>query len=856
LDLISYSTRLCLAVFISTTSCCLSTGTTIRLARAQAFSRAYSHLKATSLPCNKRVIPGRSVGWLLFPGFPGAKKEYPGTPHDNRPQGVKQVVPSASPSIRHGINKEYSPFTHAPVVDDQLGLERRLPSCTHPSNLSQVPSLCCEQPTLRVSGSSVWDIHSTMAIHHDNPSSLGLGPRSRCPTSRISRRFPFRRTVMDNNGISSAPPLSSVRPLGVPGTSNQVGTSAMPGGSISGGGLRHTGSSCQATGRSLTRDLHMDTPSIAIPPIVPPEVDVLTREAHVSSGSYLPRSSSSSIVPVLDKFSPSSSSGVFHQCTGVRPVRSPLVAAAPACGSGGALDLSTTRRPPVHRCLQGRVGGSLSQPSVERPLVTRTASVAHKSVGVARSLPRRPSMEGFVAQEDNSISDRQLHCGRVCEQAGRDTLNRHDDLNATVVHPGRCLGNTDPGASYSGEIEYPRQLPVPLQFDSAIGMVVTPGQFSAPMPSLGDTTDRPLRDVMQCEVASLHQPRSRTNGTRDRCTVISLDKFDSIRLPSMDASSTSTQQDYTGAVPCVSGGASLDNKVMVPKAIGFTGGPASSSRANSTPSVPAPLGQISPEPAQSPSTRLETISNTLSEAGFSRTVSEVVVRSTRSSTSQLYNARWLRFRTWRSGSGLLDQPITVPMVADFLHYLRTEFNLRGATLDGYKSAIASSCDLAGIQISGNEILGKLLRSYSLDDVRRPRTVPKWSLPMVLDILRKPPFEPVALAPLPMLSRKTAFLLALASASRVSELHALDFSSLTHAPDWSSVTIRPLLEFVAKNQRSSMGPLGQRFIRIPALTPHLPSETKTALLCPIRALRAYLDRTAPHRDGRKRLVFVL
>ena len=67
-----------------------------------------------------------------------------------------------------------------------------------------------------------------------------------------------------------------------------------------------------------------------------------------------------------------------------------------------------------------------------------------------------------------------------------------------------------------------------------------------------------------------------------------------------------------------------------------------------------------------------------------------------------------------------------------------------------------------------------------------------------------------------LSYKTSFLLAFASAAGVSELHAIDNSSIRFSKDKKEVSCRALQEFLAKNQSTSAGPLGTRSYRIPAL----------------------------------------
>lgn len=52
------------------------------------------------------------------------------------------------------------------------------------------------------------------------------------------------------------------------------------------------------------------------------------------------------------------------------------------------------------------------------------------------------------------------------------------------------------------------------------------------------------------------------------------------------------------------------------------------------------------------------------------------------------------------------------------------------------------------------------------------TLPQWDKTLVLEVLCKPPFEPLNQIPFKMLSLKMALLLALTTAKRVSDLCAL------------------------------------------------------------------------------------
>ena len=101
-----------------------------------------------------------------------------------------------------------------------------------------------------------------------------------------------------------------------------------------------------------------------------------------------------------------------------------------------------------------------------------------------------------------------------------------------------------------------------------------------------------------------------------------------------------------------------------------------------------------------------------------------------------------------------------------------------------------------------------------------------------------------------LAQKTPFLLALASAKRIGELHALSYR-VSHTRDWGEVSFAFVTGFVAKTQDpSSLAPRFEGF-SVPALT-NARKNRIGRLLCPVRAVKVYLDRTAPHRPRCERL----
>ena len=91
--------------------------------------------------------------------------------------------------------------------------------------------------------------------------------------------------------------------------------------------------------------------------------------------------------------------------------------------------------------------------------------------------------------------------------------------------------------------------------------------------------------------------------------------------------------------------------------------------------------------------------------------------------------------------------------------------------------------------------------------------------------------------------KTAFLLALASGKRRSEIHAWVANKVPNLGQWEKVSLFPSSDFIAKNQLAREDSQSVSPVTIPVLTTIVDSQFKEdRTLCLVRALRYYLDRT--------------
>ena len=263
----------------------------------------------------------------------------------------------------------------------------------------------------------------------------------------------------------------------------------------------------------------------------------------------------------------------------------------------------------------------------------------------------------------------------------------------------------------------------------------------------------------------------------------------------------------------------------------------------------------SPGPSQSEPSCLAPRASAIQQAGFSAEVATRIEAPQRRSTRAIYESKWSVFVRWCEKNQVDFRTPSIEQIADFLLSLFQEKHLQPSTIEGYRTAIADKVGNSRIIISKDENLSRLLDSFHRDKPKGRRGVPTWNLSLVLHQLTQPPFEPLRKASLKYLTFKTVFLLALGSGKRRSEIHAWVHRNIRHQEDWSNVSLSPSPSFISKKHLAKEGPACVAPVIIPALAPSLDKSLKEdRSLCPVRALRYYLDKTKDLRSG-KELVFV-
>ena len=271
------------------------------------------------------------------------------------------------------------------------------------------------------------------------------------------------------------------------------------------------------------------------------------------------------------------------------------------------------------------------------------------------------------------------------------------------------------------------------------------------------------------------------------------------------------------------------------------------------------ISTIQPDPAEEPvkpePTCLAHRATTIKEQGFSEAVAAQIEAPQRGSTRSVYEAKWTIFTKWCLSNQVDFRAPPLKAIADFLLHLFQDRKLQPGTIDGYRSAIADKLGNSTINVSKYENLTRLLDSFYRDRPKGRRGIPSWNLSLVLHQLTQATFEPLKEASLKHLTFKTVFLLALGSGKRRSEIHAWLHKNIRHQLDWSKVSLYPSPSFLSNNYLAKEGPDSVAPVVIPALVPTLDKSLRgDRSLCPVRALRYYLDRTSDLRQN-KELVFV-
>ncbi|KAI2668937.1 ORF V: Enzymatic polyprotein [Labeo rohita] len=214
---------------------------------------------------------------------------------------------------------------------------------------------------------------------------------------------------------------------------------------------------------------------------------------------------------------------------------------------------------------------------------------------------------------------------------------------------------------------------------------------------------------------------------------------------------------------------------------------------------------------------------------LSPSVVNTLLQARAPSTRWLYDLKWCIFVNWCSSRG--EDP--------------RRCGVEGG-LDRHLSA-----STRGRSVGKHDLIIRFLKGARRLNPPRPHLIPSWDLAVVLQGLQRDPFEPLQSVEVDALSLKTVLLTALTSVKRVGDLQALSVNNacLEFGPADSHVVLRPRPGYVPKVPTT---PFRDQVVTLQAISSQ-EDDPNLTLLCPVRALRIYLERTQPFRRSEQLFV---
>ena len=151
-----------------------------------------------------------------------------------------------------------------------------------------------------------------------------------------------------------------------------------------------------------------------------------------------------------------------------------------------------------------------------------------------------------------------------------------------------------------------------------------------------------------------------------------------------------------------------------------------------------------------------------------------------------------------------------------------------SSVKAHRSMLSSVFCFKLPSLGEDRVLQDLLHSFAIERPRRPQAPPSWVLDAVLRHLMSSAFEPLESVSLRVLTKKTLFLVSLATAKRVSETQAL---SKTVAAIGIDLIVSFLPHFIAKTERVN-APFPHSF-HVLSLREFAGDLEEGSLLCPVR-----------------------
>ena len=811
-------------------------------------SRSYSERMCA------RTQAGR--GRVLFKGLPSPQAEREVETSD-RPLRVKQVHKRRH--LHHGHASTSEGDDRTGDVGHLARHEGRIPSCPHSRSVSKVLVLPSGQQTLYVSRSPIWPKSSTMGIHGGGSPSEGLVSGTPANTLPVSRRLAEPISHLPSGSDGNSGTLETVRGVGPSCEHGQIGANAGTVNCFPGGKAGLHGS------ESFPHD---HTPGASVGPSSAsalPDGPAL-RQGRVTVGPAECHGPDDSVrAPTF------ASTTVVGDSTDQEGTRQQGVATVDAPSSGGpsVVDVAvavvggdTVPRGPassngIHGCLPQGVGHSVRPEELERNVAK--GGPTYKLARTANSTHGASTPAVLDQRQGGSIHDRQHIGDRVSQEAGRHTLQLPTQVSSPHSDVRPVATGNDRSTPHRRKRQRARGHGVSSGADPTSGMDPNPTgpRVDDVNVAVGPSDAGVVRQPDESQVSQIRVSLSGSGGVGSGRINVSVADGSIVCVSPVKSTVAVSQTPTSGGGVQVPHGSA----VVTTSAVGSSPAFSPRSRDNRLPidgpvASAAPLGPHGANPPAIATAVGDSGEEHLRRKGFSTSVIKRIQASRALSTRKHYRSQWDLFVAWATEKGLDPLNASLPLLTDFMEYLFKVRNVSVRTILNYKSAISFYWKTQrGFEIPAEDnVIRDLVKGFKRDRPLAKKHVVDWDIRLVLDFYRSGKFKNWGLLSDKELTLKTLFLIALASGKRRSELHALSADVRWIKGEVRTVELTPLPDFVSKTHLASAGLGALRPIQLKALDEFAGPEGKDdKLLCPVRTLRYYLDRTHKYRsDSQKRL----
>ena len=734
-----------------------------------------------------------------------------------------------------------------------LGCVDRSERClfTHSSSCStqKVSKVLYSQSSLPVSGNAVWFSNSPKNFHKGDGCSGGTSEMSADPYFHVPRRLVNSESVKRSTANAAIQNNQPSCRLGTPDQCRKITVHSFPDNNLSGGSVQlargssiSIGEQIDSNSTSNSRNCSQTQGSCSSVSQSVGSNGLMYRHSTIGTFTYAPYS----IIPPVFLAPTLPWPPLFGTSFTSSIDPSSMVARATQFVQGSTPSVHPSYSGTLDRRIPDGLGGSSRTPSSGRSMDRAIQTESHKSI---RNADRLECSEDFSRQSSEQESAGQMRqCNGCClhKQARGHQIIETLCLvvgNDAVVHQEQ---NTNFCGPHSREKELPSRQAVKGKRCNQINRVESERNGSkSSFSCLGGSKHRLVCNPSQQETASLLQSLPRCTGSSMRCSLHNLDEHVCLCLSTSNPSSQSVEESTGGGLHDSVDSPNSASSVVVPS-VTRTGNRCTHKTTSFTRSVKSKQRSVS----TSKSTvlkfgRLESVKNSKSTRGFSKEASKLLDQAKRESTKKLYRARLQIYKDWCIKRDINPLKASVEEMADFFVFLLHDKKYKVTTIVGYRSAIASfHKGWSGSTVGSNSDLSKLMKGMFNAHPNVNPLLPNWDLPSVLWRLCDPPFEPLISCNLKYLTWKSVFLIALASASRVSELHALSVKDGNIRFEKHGIRLLPNMNFISKTQRLNNPWLP---IFIPSFN-NFATEERDIKLCPYRALKIYIQRNESRRTS--------